>query len=149
MKTESVQYDFTSEDYTSDAEDSRSKASILAGYLDGKPIRGRIASSGVAMGRAAVIRNDEDILKVKEGAVIIAKTASPKLSIILSKVNAIATEVGGQSSNAMIFARECGIPALVNIPCLTEIIKDGDIVRVDAIKGVVEIEKRTKLHSIK
>ncbi|MCX5807042.1 MAG: PEP-utilizing enzyme [Proteobacteria bacterium] len=149
MKTESVQYDLTSEEYTSDAEDSRNKSSILAGYLNGKPIRGRIASSGVAMGRATLIRNDDDILKVKDGAVIISKTASPKLATILSKVNAIATEIGGQSSNAMIFARECGIPALVNIPGLTEIIKDGDIVRVDAVKGIVEIEKRTKLHSIK
>ena len=146
MKTESVQCDRISEEYTSDAED---KASIVAGYLNGKPLRGRTASSGVAMGRAAVIRNDDDILKVKEGAIIISKTASPKLSIILSKVNAIATEVGAQSSNAMIFARECGIPALVNIPYLTEVIKDGDIVRVDAIKGIVEIEKRVKLHSIK
>jgi len=140
MKTESVQYNLGSEEYTSDAEGSRNKADILAGYLDGMPIRGRIASSGVAMGRAAVI---------KEDAVIISKTASPKLAVILSKVNAIAAEIGGQSSNAMIFARENGIPALVNIPCLTEIIKDGDIVRVDAIKGIVEIEKHTKLHSIK
>ena len=149
MKTESVQYNLGSEEYTSDAEGSRNKADILAGYLDGMPIRGRIASSGVAMGRAAVIKEDDDILKVKVGAVIISKTASPKLAVILSKVNAIAAEIGGQSSNAMIFARENGIPALVNIPCLTEIIKDGDIVRVDAIKGIVEIEKHTKLHSIK
>jgi pyruvate,water dikinase len=149
MKTESVQYDQSYEEYTSDEEDCRSKASILSGYLNGETIRGRIASLGVAMGRAVVITKDDDIKKVKEGAVIISRTASPKLAIILSKVNAIVTENGGLSSNAMLFAREYGIPAMVGVPWLTEIIRDGDIVRVDAIKGIVEIEERMKLRRVK
>jgi len=149
MKTESVQYDQSYEEYTSDEEDYRSKAKIIAGYLNGEPIRGRIASLGVAMGRAAIITNDADISKVKEGAVIICKTASPKLAVILSKVNAIVTENGGQSSNIMIFAREYGIPALVGVSGLTEIIKNGDIVRVDGIKGIVEIEEPKKLRRVK
>jgi rifampicin phosphotransferase len=145
----SVQYDQSYEEYTSDAEDYRSKASILAGYLNGEPIRGRIASLGVAMGRAVVVTKADDIKKVKEGAVVISKTASPKLAVLLSKVNAIVTENGGQSSTTMVFAREYGIPALVGVSGLTEIIKNGDIVRVDAIRGIVEIEKPTKLRSIK
>ena len=149
MKTESVQYDQSYEEYTSDEEDYKSKAKIIAGYLNGEPIRGRIASLGVAMGRAAIITNDADISKVKEGAVIICKTASPKLAVILSKVNAIVTENGGQSSNIMIFAREYGIPALVGVSGLTEIIKNGDIVRVDGIKGIVEIEEPKKLRRVK
>ncbi len=149
MKSESVQYDQSYEEYASNEEDYRSKAKIIAGYLNGEPIRGRIASLGVAMGRAALITNDADISKVKGGSVIICKTASPKLAIILSKVNAIVSESGGQSSNTMLFAREYGIPALVGVSGLMEIIKNGDIVRVDAIKGIVEIEDPKKLRSIK
>jgi phosphohistidine swiveling domain-containing protein len=149
MKTESVQYDQLSEEYKSDAEDCRNKANVLAGYLKGEAMHGRTASLGSAMGRAAVITKADDILKVKNGAVIIAKKASPKFAIILSKVNAIATENGGQSSNAMGFAREYGIPAVTGISGLTEIVRDGDIIRVDGTNGTVEIKERMTLHRLK
>ncbi len=112
-------------------------------------MHGRIASLGVAIGRAAVITKDEDILKVEDGAVIISKTASPNLAIVLSKANAIDTENGGQASNAMEIARTYGITAVAGIPELTEIIRDGDIVRVDGTHGTIEIKERMTLHSLK
>lgn len=111
-------------------------------------MHGGIASLGVAIGRAAVIKKDDDILKVEDGAVIISKTASPKLAIVLSKANAIATENGGQASNAMEFARSYGIPAVAGIPELTEIIRDGDIVIVDGTHGTIEIQERMTPHSL-
>jgi len=149
MKTESVQYDEFYEEYTLDLEDRRSKANVLAKYLNGEAIHGGTASPGVAVGRAVVIKKDEDILKVKDGAVIISRTASPKLAIILSKANGIATENGGQASNTMVFARTYGMPAVVGIPGLTEIIRDGDIIRIDGKKGTIEIKERMTLHSLK
>jgi len=149
MRTESAQYDLLPEEYTSDAEDHRNKANVFARYLNGEAMHGGIASLGVAIGRAAVITKDADILKVEDGAVIISKTASPRLAIVLSKANAIATENGGQASNAMEFARTYGIPAVAGIPELTEIIRDGDIVRVDGTHGTIEIKERMTLHSLK
>ena len=147
MKTGSVQYNQISEEYASDLEDRRSKANVLARYLNGEAIHGGAAAAGVAMGRAVVITKDDDILKVKDGAVIVSRTASPKLAIILSKANAIATENGGQASNAMGFARTYGIPAVIGISGLTEIIRDGDIIRVDGTKGTIEIKEHMTLQN--
>jgi len=149
MKTESVQYDQHSGESTPDMEDCRGKANVLVKHLDGEVKYGRAVSSGVAMGRAVVITKDEDILKVKDGSVIISKTASPKLAVVLEKAIAIATENGGHAANSMVFARLYGIPAVVGIFGLTEIIKDGDFVRVDGTNGNIEIRKSITLHRVK
>jgi pyruvate,water dikinase len=130
-------------------EEREEKANNLVKHLDGEARYGRAASSGVAMGRAVVITNDEDILKVKDGSVIISKTASPKLAMVLEKAIAIATENGGQAANSMVFARIYGIPAVVGISGLTGIIKDGDFVRVDGTNGNIEIRKSMTLHRVK
>ncbi|MCX5807134.1 MAG: PEP-utilizing enzyme [Proteobacteria bacterium] len=147
METKLVQHDQFSEEYISDLEGRRSRANVLARYLNGKAIHGAAAASGVAMGRAVVIKKDEDILKVKDGMVIVSRTASPKLAIILSKANAIATENGGQASNAVEFARIYGIPAVIGISGLTEIIRDGDIIRVDGTQGTIEIKEGMTLNN--
>jgi pyruvate,water dikinase len=145
MKTASVQYDQHSRENTPDMGDFRGKTNDFNGIIK----HGKAASAGVAMGRAVVITKDEDISKVKDGSVIISRTASPKLAMVLEKAIAIATENGSQAANSMVFARVYGIPAVVGIPGLTEIIKDGDFVRVDGTNGNIEISKSVKLHRVK
>jgi phosphoenolpyruvate synthase/pyruvate phosphate dikinase len=105
-------------------------------------IHGGAASLGVATGRAVVIKHAGDITKVKDNEIIISRKASPELSIVFGRANAIVTENGGQSSNVMQIARTYGIPAVVGISGLTEMISDGDLVRVDGTNGTVEIKER-------
>jgi pyruvate,water dikinase len=145
MKTESVQYDQNSGECTQDVENFKGKTKDLIGKIK----HGKAASAGAAMGRAVVITNDDDISRVKDGSVIISKTASSKLAMVLEKAIAIATENGSQAANSMVFARVYGIPAVVGIPGLTEIIKDGDFVRVDGTNGNIEIRKSVTLRRVK
>ena len=149
MKTESVKYDNRSGGYTPNMGDCIGKANVSVEHLGGEVKYGKAASSGVAMGRAVIITKDEDILKVKDNSVIISKTASPKLAIVLEKAIAIVTENGGQAANSMVFARIYGIPAVAGIQGLTETIKDGDFVRVDGTNGNIEIRKNVPLHRVK
>jgi phosphoenolpyruvate synthase/pyruvate phosphate dikinase len=149
MEAESAKYDRFSEEYISDEENHRDKAKVFLWYLKGEVIHGRAASLGVTTGRAVVIINDEDMLKVKDGVVIISRTASPGLELVLARANAIATENGGQSATVMGAARAYGIPAVTGIPGLMEKINDGDIVKVDGTNGIIEIRKCIILRQLK
>jgi len=52
---------------------------------------------------------------------------------------AIITDAGGITSHAAIVSREFKIPCIVNTKIATQVLKDGDMVEVNANKGVVKI----------
>ena len=54
------------------------------------------------------------------------------------KAAAIVTDEGGITSHAAIVSRELGIPCIVGTQYATKILKDGDLVEVDANKGTVK-----------
>jgi pyruvate,water dikinase len=47
-------------------------------------------------------------------------------------------ERGSTLSHSAVVARELGIPAVVNIPGITTILKNGDVVSMDGDAGTVE-----------
>ena len=59
----------------------------------------------------------------------------------MRKAGAIITDEGGLTSHAAVISREFGIPCIVGTHKATEIFKNGDLVEVDANKGVVSIIK--------
>ena len=60
----------------------------------------------------------------------------------LKKAGAIVTEQGGITSHAAIVSREFGIPCIVGVKDITKIIKDEDVIEVNANIGVVKIIKK-------
>jgi pyruvate,water dikinase len=102
---------------------------------------GRAASAGTAIGRAVVVLSKDDMLRVKEGTVIVSDTASPKLGVVIPNACAIVTELGGLGAAASCFARQYGIPAVVGVAGLTKVVKNGDLLRVDGLSGTVKIIK--------
>jgi pyruvate,water dikinase len=56
----------------------------------------------------------------------------------------IITNVGGLTCHAAIVSRELGIPCIIGTKIAAKVLKDGDLVEVDANKGVVKILKRSK-----
>ena len=59
------------------------------------------------------------------------------------KATAVITDIGGLLSHASISARELGIPCIVGTKVATRVFKDGDLVEVDAERGIVKILKRS------
>jgi pyruvate,water dikinase len=55
----------------------------------------------------------------------------------MKKAGAIITNSGGITCHAAIVAREIKIPTLIGTKIATKIFKDGDLVEVDANKGIV------------
>jgi pyruvate,water dikinase len=70
--------------------------------------------------------------------VLIARTTDVGLSPLFLVAAAVVTELGGPLSHAALVAREYGVPAVVNVPGVTTVVKTGDLVRVDGDRGVVE-----------
>jgi pyruvate,water dikinase len=60
---------------------------------------------------------------------------SPDFIPILKKVSAIITDEGGITCHAAIVSRELKIPCIVGTKIATKVLKDGDVVEVDAQKG--------------
>ena len=55
----------------------------------------------------------------------------------LKNASAIATDEGGLTCHAAIISRELKIPCIIGTKISTKVLKDGDLVEVDAEKGVV------------
>jgi phosphoenolpyruvate synthase/pyruvate phosphate dikinase len=101
-------------------------------------VRGKVASRGVAVGEARVILDKSDFNKIQEGDILVVTATTPEYTLILNKVAAIVADVGGVTSHTAFIAREMGIPCVTNTKIGTKIFKDGDLVEVDAIRGVVK-----------
>ena len=80
--------------------------------------------------------------KIKKGSILVAESASIELLPICEKVSAIVSGQGGMLSHAAIIARELKIPGIVGAGDVLEIFKDGDMVEVDADKGMVRLIKK-------
>jgi len=50
----------------------------------------------------------------------------------MKKAAAIVTNIGGLTCHAAIISREFGIPCVVGTKIATQVLKDGDLVEVDA-----------------
>lgn len=59
----------------------------------------------------------------------------------MEKVAAIVADQGGLSSHAAIISRELGVPCVIATKNGTRIIKDNDLLEVNAKTGVVKILK--------
>jgi pyruvate,water dikinase len=60
-------------------------------------------------------------------------------SPLLARAGGIIADVGGRLSHGAIIAREYDIPAVMDVHGATQILKDGQRVRIDGQSGRVEI----------
>lgn len=102
-------------------------------------LRGMVACGGKAVGRAKVVADVDDIGKVNHGDIIISPMTSPDLMPAIRRCVAIVTNFGGITCHAAIVAREFNIPAIVGTNTATEVIRDDDLVEVDANNGLVRV----------
>ena len=84
-------------------------------------------------------RKREDVEHLTEEVVIVARELSPTQTAGFNKafVKGIASDAGGRTSHAAIVARSLGIPAVVALEDLTEIVRGGDTIIIDGNRGIV------------
>jgi len=100
-------------------------------------LSGTIASKGIARGAVRLVLKVDDVSKVESGDILVASMTRPEMVVAMKKAGAIVTDEGGITSHAAIVSRELRIPCVINTKNSTKVFKDGDMVEVDADKGVV------------
>lgn len=119
------------------AEDKREELSETGAQLVGLP-----GSPGVVTARARVVLDPNQGAQLQPGEVLVAPWADIGWTPLFLTASALVTALGGPLSHACIVAREYGLPAVVNAHGATELIQTGDLITVDARRGLVFIRER-------
>ena len=101
-----------------------------------KTLYGIGTSEGIAEGEILIIEANTNVDTV--GKIIVTKTTDPGWIFLISKANGIIAEKGSILSHTAIISRELGKPAIVGVDDATEILKNGQRVRIDAKRGIIE-----------
>jgi pyruvate,water dikinase len=99
--------------------------------------KGTIACRGIGFGRVHIVADEEALASVPRDAVVVARTASPKLAAAITSASAVITDVGSTTGHLATIAREFRVPAIVDAEGATEILKDAAEVTVDAEENAV------------
>ena len=111
---------------------------------DVSEIKGFASSAGVVEGPARVLKLLKDIVDLQPGEVLVCPSTNPSWAPVFTNIKAAVTDIGGLTSHAAIVCREYGVPSVTGTGVATQVIKTGDILKVDGDTGVVTIVKRKK-----
>ena len=109
---------------------------------DVSEFKGQTGCIGKAKGIVKIIIRPEDMSKMNEGDILVSIATDPDIVPAMKKAAAFVTEQGGVTSHAAIVAREMNKPCVIGTKIATRVLKDGDMVEVDATKGIVKILSR-------
>lgn len=93
----------------------------------------------MVQGTVKIILSSKDFYKFNPGDILVTTMTSVDFVPIMGKAAAFVTNEGGITSHASIVAREMNKPCIIGTKIATKVFKDGDLVEVDADKGVVRI----------
>jgi len=106
---------------------------VPAGALVGLPV-----SAGTIEGRARVIL-DMARADLEAGDILVTAYTDPSWTPLFVAIKGLVTEVGGLMTHGAVIAREYGLPAVVGVEQATQLIRDGQRIRVHGTDGYVEI----------
>ncbi|MEK0369418.1 MAG: PEP-utilizing enzyme [Nitrosopumilus sp.] len=104
-------------------------------------LKGKSVFKGKAKGNVRILIRKKDIDNLKEGEILVSPMTTPDFVPAMKKAAAIITDEGGITCHAAIVSRELKKPCIVGTKIATQVLKDGDLVEVDAEKGIVRILK--------
>lgn len=123
---------------------SRAHGTISDETIKESFIKGSSANKGVVRGIVKIILNSKDFNKLNVGEILVTTMTSVDFVPVMERASAFITNEGGITSHASIVAREMNKPCIIGTKIATKVLKDGDIVEVDADKGIIKIINKTK-----
>jgi len=121
--------------------DAKTANELWERYVDFKvsstAVKGIVASNGgrhFINGEVSVISGPTDT--VADDRILVVPSTSPSYVPLMRKARALVTDHGGMMSHAAIVAREFGLPCIVGTKQATKVLKDGDKVVLDLVKGM-------------
>jgi phosphoenolpyruvate synthase/pyruvate phosphate dikinase/glycerol-3-phosphate acyltransferase PlsY len=107
-------------------------------YSDQK-LQGIPASHGQAEGKIKVVRDLQNLPEIDRETILVVPYTDSGWAPLLVKAGGLIAEAGGRLSHGAIVAREYGIPAIMDVHNATWILQDGQRVRMDGTRGIVEL----------
>ena len=95
-------------------------------------------SPGRVEGRVQVV-TDPAVAEFEPGDILVAHTTDPSWASLMFLSKGLVVDIGGLLSHAAVVARELGIPCVMNTQIGTDVLRSGDICRVDGSTGTVEV----------
>jgi phosphohistidine swiveling domain-containing protein len=90
-------------------------------------------------GVVRIVNSPQELEKLQCGDVLVTRMTTPDMiSRGLDKAGAFVTDEGGATCHAAALSREFRIPAVFGTGNATKLLRDGDIVEIDAEKGTVK-----------
>ncbi|MBN1411485.1 MAG: hypothetical protein JW969_11625 [Spirochaetales bacterium] len=109
---------------------------IKEGELSGEPI-----SAGVVTGRIKVLRSPDE-KPLLPGEILVARATDPGWTTLFVNAGGIILEVGGMMQHGAVVAREYGKPCIAGIEKATSVLKDGQLVEMDGIQGIIRLMEK-------
>ena len=111
-------------------------------------VRGIGTGPYVGVGRVKKIWNDEDLLELKGGEIIVVSRASRDMLSYLHQAGGVVTDYGGLTSHVAIVLREMKVPCIVGTGNGSMKLKEGTTVTVDGktgniYEGFIEMDVKT------
>lgn len=106
-------------------------------------VSGRVAFRGSVRGIVRIVMHPDDISRVEKGDILVAQMTFPAYISAMQKAAAFVTDEGSITCHAAIISREMKKPCIVGTKNATKVLKDGDMIEVDANNGVVRIIKKS------
>lgn len=108
-----------------------------AGLNQSDTINGRTAYPGLVKGVVKIINNKEAFRKMNNGDILVTGMTTPDFLPVIKKSAGFITDEGGITCHAAIVSREMKKPCIIGTKIATKVLKDGDLVEVDAERGIV------------
>ena len=109
--------------------------------LNTNQILGMAACKGKITGIAKIVTSSKNQDKIQDGDILVTAMTTPDFLPSMNRAVAFITDEGGITCHAAIVAREMNKPCIIGTKNATKLLKDGDLVEVDANNGIVRILK--------
>jgi pyruvate,water dikinase len=109
---------------------------VRARQLVGQP-----AGSGVAIGKARVVKEAKDVFDFKKGEVLVCDAIDPNMTFVVPLAAGVVERRGGMLIHGAIIAREYCLPCITGVPDAVQLIKTGDNLTVDGYLGIVTVSR--------
>jgi pyruvate,water dikinase len=107
--------------------------------LASQRLQGIGASAGLVEGRVSIIHSLKNLPPIDRATIVVVPYTDSGWAPLLAQAGGLIAETGGRLSHGAIVAREYRIPAVMDVHNATQILQDGQQIRIDGQQGIVEI----------
>lgn len=98
-------------------------------------------SPGRVTGRVRILHHWRELEKLQKGDILVTRATDPGWTFLFLTAGGLVTELGSLLSHGAVVAREYGLPAVVNVPEATRILRDGQLITLDGSRGTLFVHE--------